>query len=236
MNASESQLHFTNMTLLAVDGRNTTYHVEMAHKALIFSKKNIQFKHIKLLTTKRPRHSLSDIEYHQIAPINTHLDYSKFIFSELINYVDTTHVLLVQADGFITNARAWQPQFMAYDYIGAPWPQTTTQRLGADYATYDLSESGRVGNGGFSLRSKRLLEACASINYHLFGNLPEDFVICRLLRQHFLAQGLSFAPLELAAQFALELPISEAPFNLDATFGFHGRHFKPEHLLMSLEA
>jgi len=39
--------------------------------------------------------------------------------------------------------------------------------------------------------------------------------------------------LELAAGFACELPIDEVPLNLGQSFGFHGRHFEPEQLLMS---
>ena len=44
---------------------------------------------------------------------------------------------------------AWRPEFLDYDYIGAVWPH--------------VLDKYNVGNGGFSLRSKALLEACRAL-------------------------------------------------------------------------
>ncbi len=222
------------ITLIAVDGRPEMFNTEMAHKALIYSQRNLRFGAAKLLTPLEPKFVDPRIESVRIDPIVSHEGYSHFIFKNLVDYVDTDFCLLVQADGFVTNSAAWDMGFLEYDYIGAPWPDTTAQRLGADFTIYDLSQGGRVGNGGFSLRSRRLLEACAALNYEIFGHLPEDFVICRLLRSYLTGKGIRFAPLALAAKFALELPVRDIPFNIDESFGFHGRHFEPERLLMSL--
>ena len=57
------------------------------------------------------------------------------------NYFDTDYVLTFQSDGFILNPDAWTDEFFNYDYIGAPWGDNR-------YA---------VGNGGFSFRSKKLM-------------------------------------------------------------------------------
>ena len=58
--------------------------------------------------------------------------YSEFVIRELHKYVDTSHCLLVQWDGYVLNPKSWLPQFLDYDYIGAPWNGNV------------------VGNGGFS--------------------------------------------------------------------------------------
>jgi hypothetical protein len=223
------------ITLIAVDGRPEIFNTEMAHKALIYSQRNLIFGAVKLLTPLEPKHIDPRIEQVKIDPIESYDGYSHFIFKNLVDYVDTDFCLLVQADGFVTNSSAWDIGFLEYDYIGAPWPDTTAQRAGADFTVYDISQQGRVGNGGFSLRSRRLLEACAALNYEVFGHLPEDFVICRLLRTYLTDRGIRFAPLDLAARFSLELPVRDIPFNIDQSFGFHGRHFEPERLLMSLD-
>lgn len=87
----------------------------------------------------------------------------------------------------------------------------------------------------FSLRSRKLLSLCKDINYDLFGSLPEDFILCRILREFMESSGIKFAPLELAARFSLEQPIEVAPYDLQSSFGFHGRTFDPYRLLLSLD-
>jgi hypothetical protein len=73
-----------------------------------------------------------------------------------------------------------------------------------------------VGNGGFSLRSRKLLQALQDPS--LVMRHPEDLCICHdhrawLEREH----GMRFAPLALARRFAYERLLPEGP-----TFGFHG--------------
>src|SRR5687768_5817660 len=96
----------------------------------------IRFGAVRLLTS-RPH---DDPRVVPIAPLTTIEAYSQFVIKQLNQYVATPHVLLIQYDGFVLNPDAWQEAFLVYDYIGAPW----------------LEEEGYiVGNGGFSLRSKR---------------------------------------------------------------------------------
>ena len=77
---------------------------------------------------------------------NSGRDYSHFLLEGLVDHVRTPHCLIVQWDGFVLDAGRWNPAFLDYDYIGAPWPQ--------------FHDGHDVGNGGFSLRSARLLQAC----------------------------------------------------------------------------
>jgi hypothetical protein len=128
-------------------------------------------------------------------------DYSEFILTRLADFVRTPHCLIAQWDGFVIGADRWDPSFFDYDYIGAPWPQFTDGK--------------NVGNGGFSLRSRRLLEACRDRRFRVTH--PEDLAVCRvnrgLLENDY---GIRFADEALAAHFSFE---RGEPAN---TFGFHG--------------
>lgn len=136
-----------------------------------------------------------------IERLSSSQDYSRFILRELADHIRTDHCLIVQWDGFILDARQWTPDFLEFDYIGAPWPQ--------------FSDGHDVGNGGFSLRSRKLLEACRD---QLFREEhPEDIAICRTNRALLESKhGIRFADRSAADRFAVE----RAPAG--PTFGFHG--------------
>jgi hypothetical protein len=112
---------------------------------------------------------------------------------------------VVQWDGFITDPTRWDPRFLEYDYIGAPWPD----------------QDPAVGNGGFSLRSRRLVDALAAMDTPEVH--PEDHRICQLYRPQLEADfGIRFAPVELAARFSWETGEPPGPsFGFHAFFNFH---------------
>jgi len=172
-----------NVTICAIDSAQP----ELALKAMEKSKRHIQF---------------GDDLFINHASINSRQAYSKFILQELHKYVKTDFVLIVQWDGWVINANAWQLEFLNYDYIGAIWPWHP--------------EGLRVGNGGFSLRSKRLLELTAQPKF-VYKDKNEDDLICHLNRDYLVSNGIKFAPEELARYFSFERELS----NLQ-TFGFHG--------------
>jgi Protein of unknown function (DUF5672) len=141
------------------------------------------------------------IRVERIARLGSSEAYSRFMLAGLAGKISSDHCLVVQWDGFIIDSGAWDKAFLDCDYIGAPWPQFT-DRL-------------NVGNGGFSLRSRRLIEACADMQFS--EGHPEDVLICRHKRAEFEAQGLRFASRELAERFAFE-----RDRNALTSFGFHG--------------
>jgi len=134
--------------------------------------------------------------------INSRQAYSKFILQELYKQVYTDFVLIVQWDGYIINPDAWNDQFLEYDYIGAVW--------------HWHEEGKRVGNGGFSLRSRVLCELTASPKF-AYTNENEDDQICHANKEFLESQGMKFAPEELARYFSFERELSNIK-----TFGFHG--------------
>lgn len=155
------------------------------------------------------------IKFGDVVSLNPNItskeEYSKFIIKETYKHVSTSHVLIFQHDGFIHNWKAWDSSWLQYDYIGAPW----WYRDGHD-----------VGNGGFSLRSKRLMEVIANdeiiTEFH-----PEDHVLCRVYRNYLeKTYNIKFAPLEVAERFAYE-GYRQPDKKLTDQFGVHGKRNTP---------
>jgi len=143
---------------------------------------------------------VESVETVRIAPIRSLEDYSRFIVKELDRHVASDYALVVQWDGYVLDGARWSAEFQRFDYVGAPW------------------QGGGVGNGGFSLRSKRLLRALR--DPAVADLTPEDVAICRTYRPMLEERhGIRFAPAEAAARFSFETLPPPAP-----TFGFHGVH------------
>lgn len=166
-----------------------------------------------LLYSAEPVHApdMVNIKIDRFASIE---DLSRFMLQGRIAYdLRTSHVLMVQWDSWVVDSSYWTDEFLEYDYIGAPWGTLAKHR---------------VGNGGFSLRSKRLLQWLA--NRQLPRSHPEDNVICWELHDEIEAAGMKFAPLSLAHRFSIE----RVP-EYNESFGFHGsfnfwRYLSPEEL------
>lgn len=140
-------------------------------------------------------------------------DYADFVLKQLWPIVKTEFILLVQYDGMAVNSQHWTDDFYNYDYIGSPWP---------DHFGW-LGQNELVGNGGFSLRSARLLEALRDTAIQRGSshrNDNEDAVICQQYRSYLETQHqIKYAPLDLANLFGHEWRNPTGN-----TFGFHG-HF-----------
>jgi hypothetical protein len=117
-------------------------------------------------------------------------------------------MLSIQDDGFIINPHLWTDEFLEYDYIGAPWP------------ALHWCNKNRVGNGGFVLKSKKFMDieqTLPSTNAH------NDVLVTNTYFDYFTYYGCKYAPIELAAKFSLEHAVPECEYNLENTFGFHGK-------------
>ena len=142
----------------------------------------------------------------QIPKITSIEAYNELLLAEAWKHVDTDFVQVIQWDGHVINPKAFRPQFLEVDYIGAVWPHHKTRR---------------VGNGGFSLRSKRLMKAAYSLLVDVPGwqTQPEDDLICRTLGERLEAEhNIEFAKGMLAQRYSVEWDFE---FD-DLPFGFHG--------------
>jgi len=132
-------------------------------------------------------------------------DYNKFIMHDLCDHVDSEFCMIVQADGHPVNLDSWEDEFLKYDYIGAPW---YTQPWRIDQT---------VGNGGFSIRSKKFLEHSSYFSEYDGLSEPEDVFLCRTADKALKEMGVTFAPHDVAYRFSVE----DMPYK--GQFGFHGK-------------
>ena len=206
-----------NITLVAA----TSVDLEATELALRISSHEIEFGAIKFFCSEPFIASEPKIKIEAIPRMDL-VGYSKFILNDLHHYVDTDYCLVVQSDGFVLNASSWDPKFLSYDYIGAPWPQ----KLFLQPWNLELNmQKNCVGNGGFSLRSKKLLIETAKIDFNslTFPTQSEDLIICHYLYDHFINIGIRFPDPEIAARFSIESQDAVYGQNPMTVFGFHGK-------------
>jgi len=206
----------TNVTLIAVD---CTTRIKETIKALQTCKEKIDFEKVVLLTNRKPRNLPDFITYKRIKAIENIDKYSEFMFLELYKYFDTSHCLTVQDHAYILHPEVWENEWLKYDYIGAPWLYQQNSYIA------NTGEHARVGNGGFSLRSKRLCELPSKMGWELRqdqGFFNEDGNICCYWRKEMLEHGINYAPVEVAARFSYENLMGE---NYGVKpFGFHRKN------------
>ena len=192
--------------------------------ALSASSYEIDFAEVKFLTSEPIQPTNPKIKVEQIPKLDI-WGYSKFIIQDLYRYINTTHCLVIQSDGFVLNPSRWRKDFLEYDYIGAPWPKELTLQPGNH--VLNMADN-QVGNGGFSLRSKKLLQETAKINFDelSFPTSSEDLIICHYLLKKMLEAGIQFPTPELAAQFSVESPSAAFGQSPETSFGFHGKDLR----------
>lgn len=144
-------------------------------------------------------------------------EWSRKIVYELWRYVDTDYALLIHADGYVIHPELWNPKWLEYDYIGAPFPLPND-----DFSYRDINgDVQRVGNS-VSLRSKKLMHMPYFMEMEwkpFHGYYNEDGFISVNMRHVFEEQGCTFAPLDVAVHFSKEHDIPENE-GLE-TFAFH---------------
>jgi len=189
------KLDLSDVTICAVDSVN----VALAARALHLSMAQCKFADAILFT-----HAAVDGAFRteKIPRIRSTAQYSSFCFKRLPTFIDTPFVLMVQWDGYVVDPGAWSPAFRQCDYIGARWP---------------VNDGLSVGNGGFSLRSRKFLSALMQPRFTLDVRFNSDWLVCRSYRPELEGDyGIRFAPEHVADLFSHERVEPSRP-----TFGFH---------------
>ena len=204
-----------NVSIVCVD----TVNAERALKSLDISCAHISFKECILFThlhdfdTSPFKNILDKIKIIYVEKMDK-TGYSEFVIKELHKYIAGDHCLIVQHDGYVIDHLMWRDEFLSVDYIGAPWPP-------------EWGYKNRVGNGGFSLRSKKFMEYSAlilgNLNFRAEYFLNEDFLVTNCCYESLLELGMRFADVELASWFSNEYPVPEMK---DRTFGVHDVWFQ----------
>ena len=193
-------LDLPGVTLVCVDTANPA----LALRALVKSREGVRYGRTLFITGTLPADAVvpDGIDTVSIGPIESRDAYSHFVLKALLPHIATPHALVVQWDGYVVNPAAWDPAFLACDYIGAKW--------------YWYDDGMRVGNGGFSLRSRKLLEALQDPRIVLAD--VEDMTIGRAFRPLLESEhGIRFATEALADRFSFEVA-----YPIGRPFGFHG--------------
>ena len=150
--------------------------------------------------------------YVRAGPFADLAEAGRFTTYEVPKHIETSHALFIHWDSWIVDPGMWRPEFLAYDYIGAPWW---------------FSDGNNVGNSGFCLRSKRLLDFLAENEAQFPIGTPEDLTLCRTYRKRL--PQFRWAPQTLAHEFAFE-----RTRGTERSFGFHGM-FNWPHVLSDAE-
>ncbi len=147
--------------------------------------------------------NIEGVKYgHCIKSLQGPPDLIEFVLHKMPATIETRHILMVQWDSWIIDPGMWRNDFLNYDYVGAPWW---------------FKDGYNVGNGGFSLRSKALMELMADHRSTMPIYSPEDNQLCRHYRKYL--PQFSWAPEAVATEFAFE---RSRPSIESRHFGFHG--------------
>ena len=201
-----------DVTLLAI----SSIRIPGMIQSLEICSKEINFGVIKLISHERPNFLPEYIQFEQCSQIKDIDDFNYYMFLEMGKHVSTSHCLIVQDHAYILNPEKWNNAWLNYDYIGSPWRIVENSYISNDYTR------SRVGNGGFSLRSKKLLDLPKKMGWNLReeqGWKNEDGNICCYWKKEMLSKGIKYAPLELAVHFGFENVIEENKYI--KPFGFH---------------
>ncbi len=203
-----NKLQLKDTTLICVDCRDIVRTVKVMERC----EELVDFGAVKLLTTL-------ETDYHgkvECPHISSHVMYSIFMLKEIYKYVDTKFMLIVQSDGFILNPQSWDDSWKEYDYIGALFNQ------------WDV-----VGNGGFSFRSKALMQFMSTLfpswdvtkegADKIQSNMScyEDGAISMNYKEIINVNGFKIAPCDVGGRFARGGNATPEYHN-EKPFGFHG--------------
>ena len=188
------------ITLLVADDINP----ERARDVLSICQREIEFGAVKLLTSHEVEGAI------KIPALTTLTDYSVFMLTMAHEFVETEFCLVVQRDGFILNPGKWNDDWLRLDYIAPLFIQ------------YD-----NVGSGGFSLRSKRMMESL-SRNWPTWDGTHEHATRIQASMGYYEdgiisfrnKKGFKIANLEQAADFGQGGNRNPKYFR-ERSFGFH---------------
>jgi len=214
-------IELSNVTLICV----TSVKIEESIQSLIHCSKLMQFKEVKFVTHENV--TIESVKVERCRKLTSIEAYSHYMIYDLHKHIDTDFCLTIQHDGFIVNPHLWNNNYLKYDYIGAPW------KIREDCYLDPNGKHIRVGNGGFSLRSQRLLNTpnyehipfASTMHGEHYKHMNhfsknEDNIICVHNHELYEKYGNIFAPFEVALTFSKETILLENE-KLN-TFGVHG--------------
>ena len=219
--------------------------VEEGVKALEYSTKYIEFNNVFLLSDQTISGNFDLISIKKIRDVE---DYNNEILN-LSKHIKSEYVLIIQHDGHVINHKKWDDLFLKFDYIGAPWPNSNKWNERWKYYPKEMEEKilknlnlNRIGNGGFSLRSKKFLDYSRS--YKEVDGAPEDIFLNILNFDKAFEYGIKYPDVKTAISFSYEIPLKGKKlekekrfhfYNKNNHFGWHGNKFINSNKLLNLK-
>jgi Protein of unknown function (DUF5672) len=218
-----------NLTIVSVYGHNNGASVI---PSIVKSMKELKGSKGLLISVEKPPKLPKKIAWKRCHPID-YLGYSLFMMHGLYAYIETDYCLVVQDDGWVINGKNFKPEYYEYDYIGAPSHCAFGE--GNLYLKFAWTQATEpvivVQNGGFSLRSKRFLEACNKhgimhMNSNEIHGWNEDAQLSAILRPTLESYGYKYCPNEIAKYFSIEYVgrgFHEEGFDYSKLLGHHAQ-------------
>lgn len=246
---NSSAMTHDQLTIVSVFGHNDG---SLAIPAILKSMEELPGSRGLLLSIQKPQNLPPEIEWKQIHNLN-YKQYTLFMMHCLYAFIKTDYCLTVQEDGWVLNGNNLTEKYYEYDYIG---PIThcaikmddtlnTLKHLFLQFHWCGKADSTTfvIQNGGFSLRSKRFLEAC---NVHGITHTTdlglkitgangreelwtpiwnEDVQLSGMLRPKLMRCGYKYAPTEVAMEFGVEYLHTELhkTMDFDTIVGHHAK-------------
>jgi hypothetical protein len=197
------KLHLPDVTLVALD---TVCH-DLTALAVKECMDKAQFGAVHVHTNNFAPYQRAEIDgvHFPIEPFPTIDDAMTYLWYGVPQRVETSHFLMVQWDSGIVSPAQWSDDFLVCDYVGAPWGWH--------------GDAHEVGNGGFSLRSRRLMQHIAERREKFPLGHPEDDFLCRRYRPDLERAGFRWAAVDVASRFSFERTGFSGS---DRHFGYHG--------------
>ena len=156
-----------NVTLVT---QETMYH-DLARRAMEETLKRLPIKNVVVFSDKDflPGAKWVKIEHGDM------FSYCNRLLKGMGEHIETSHMIFQQWDAMVHDGSRWKEYFLFNDYIGATWPWR--------------QHGENVGNGGFSLRSRKLLDALKAdhLQMNIFGEhgVQEDnYISIEIGRAH----------------------------------------------------
>jgi hypothetical protein len=193
-------LDLPQVTLLFVETRAH----KITKRVIDDAMSKINFGDILIYTDKPDLIPIEGARYIEVPDFPDKKSAGQFYYQFAMREVKTDFALMLEWDAGVKDVANWRWEFLDYDYIGAPWKVRPQEENSMD-----------VGNGGFTLMSKRLGHFLAENQ----KNFPvyTDWDLCRNQRKHLEQLGFKWPRRDVATKFAWEL--TKLPPG--GVFGFH---------------
>jgi hypothetical protein len=206
--------YLPDVTLVCTSSVRINEHI----RSMLKCSEEIEFGKMLFVSHEKPADLPTNIEFIEYPKIENIMDFNHLMWEDIGWMIETSHSLFCQDHATILNSNLFKQEWLDLDYLGAIWPVVKNSYVANN------GEVVRNGNGGFSLRSTRLMRLPRQMDWELRQEqsyFNEDGNVCCYWRKEMLEQGIKYGTAEDAALFSYETPMLENDWGKMKTFGHH---------------